>query len=125
MSVVVRFSRRISVLFAALIISTLSVGAAPGSAFAAAKEDGHSVTTEQIAAPSKDGVSITTSCSAAQYIDPWAVYFICVVDVPTTFDVRCRDGYRFPPFTLEPANWRITIDCYPSFYSSMGWVPAG
>ena len=103
----------------ALVAAAGTSVATPASDATAGARKGHELSTIQTAPPAKGGASIQVTCNAGVQLDPWALYFDCVLDVPTNVSARCSDGFTFTPRLLPPGSYRILVDCYPAFFSSL------
>ncbi len=109
----------IGAMIAALVLG--GVAAAPASAATpVSAKRGHELNTVKVAPPAKGGVTVqSVSCNAGVNIDPWAMYFDCVIDTQTNVSARCTDGFTFQPITVPPGSYRIVVDCYPSFFANL------
>lgn len=109
----------IGAMIAALVLG--GVAAAPASAATpGADQRGHELSAVKVAPPSHGGgTTRAVSCAAGVNIDPWAMYFDCTIDTTTNVSARCTDGFTFPPRTVPPGNYRIIVDCYPSFFANL------
>src|SRR5262245_10172044 len=99
-----KLSRMLGVLLLALFIGATTV-TAPATASAGPADRGLELTI--VKAPAGTSYAPDTVCAGPFAIDPWAVFFDCAVDVPTTFSPTCSNGFAFTPATLPPGLWRI------------------